>query len=64
MLNEGLVKKLEDAFADKRGENTYIPLYIILILSIAAKMKLKTSVTDIPFAVNDGELLSAIGWNI
>lgn len=64
MKNEGLVEKLEDAFADKRDKNTHIPLYIILILSIAAKMKLKTSLTDIPFAVTDGELLSELGWNV
>ena len=64
MRNEDLVEKLEYIFMDKRDTNTHIPPYIILILSIATKMKLKTSLTDVLFAVTDEELLSVLGWNI
>ncbi|WP_297430703.1 transposase [Clostridium sp.] len=64
MKELGLLGKLPKAFKDKRMKNISIPLDNILSLSIAAKMKLKTSLTDIPFAVTDGELLSELGWNL
>lgn len=64
MKNLGLLTKLTKAFKEKRGANSSIPLDIILSLAITAKMKLKTSLTDIPFAVTDSELLSELGWNL
>lgn len=64
MKNIGLLAKLPRAFKEKRGANSSIPLDIILSLAITAKMKLKTSLTDVPFAVTDSELLSELGWNI
>ena len=62
--NLGLLTKLTKAFEDKRRSNSSIPLDIILSLAITAKMKLKTSLTDVPFAVTDAELLSELGWNV
>ena len=32
--------------------------------AITAKMKLKTSLTDVAFAVTNSELLSELDWNI
>lgn len=64
MKNVGLIEDLPIAFKEKRRNNSNIPLDIILCLAITAKMKLKTSVTDIAFAVTDAELLSELGWNI
>ncbi len=37
---------------------------ILLCLAVAAKLKCKTSLTDIPFAVTETELLAELGWNI
>lgn len=64
MNNIGLINKLSESFMDKRDKNKYIPSNIIIALAITAKMKLKTSLTDVAFAVRDSELLSELGWNI
>lgn len=64
MKQEGILDLLEKAFSDKRSDNRNIPFYLILTLAITAKMKIKTSMTDIPFAISDAETLSEIGWNI
>jgi hypothetical protein len=64
MKQGGILELLEKAFSDKRSANMNIPFHVILTLAITAKMKLKTSLTDIPFAITDGETLSEIGWNI
>ncbi len=64
MHERGILESLGDAIKDKRRGNKSIPLSIILTLAIAAKMKLKTALTDVPFAINDAELLSAIGINL
>lgn len=64
MKNIGLIDKLLESFTDKRKQNKHIPFQILIALAITAKMKLKTSLTDVAFAVTDGELLSEFGWNI
>ncbi len=64
MKQVGILESLEKAFADKRSNNKNIPFHLILTLAIAAKMKVKTSLTDIPFAITSAETLSEIGWNI
>lgn len=64
MKNIGVLTKLTKSFAEKRRDNSRIPLDTILSLAITAKMKLKTSLTDVAFAVTDSELLSELGWNI
>lgn len=64
MKNIGLIGKLAESFKDKRKQNKHIPFDILIALAITAKMKLKTSLTDVAFAVTDGELLSELGWNM
>ncbi|WP_164917153.1 transposase [Clostridium sp. JN-9] len=64
MKNIGLIDKLAESFKDKRKQNKHIPFHILIALAITAKMKLKTSLTDVAFAVTDGELLSELGWNM
>lgn len=64
MKQEGVLALLEQAFSDKRSANMNIPFHLILTLAITAKMKLRTSLTDMPFAITDAETLSEIGWNI
>jgi hypothetical protein len=48
--------------ADKRADNAQIPLELVWALSIDAKMKVKTSMTDIPYAIEDGQLLAEMGY--
>lgn len=64
MKTEGILEQLGMAFSDKRSDNKNIPFHLILTLAITAKMKIKTSLTDVPFAITDSETLSEIGWNI
>lgn len=64
MKRHGLLTPLADALEDKRKDNRHIPLDILLTLSMTAKLKRKTSLTDVPFAVTDAELLAELGWNI
>lgn len=64
MKQEGILELLEIAFSDKRSGNKNIPFHLILTLAITAKMKIKTSLTDVPIAITNAETLSEIGWNI
>jgi len=64
MKQEGILELLGKAFSDKRSDNKNIPFHLILTLAITAKMKIKTSLTDVPFAITNAETLSEIGWNI
>ena len=64
MQQHGLLSLLENAFIDKRDDNAHIPLHLMLTLGIAAKMKLKTSLTDIPYAINDAQTLAELGYNL
>ncbi|MHC6178292.1 hypothetical protein ACYUJ6_03930 [Clostridium sp. JNZ X4-2] len=64
MKNIGLISKLDESFKDKRKQNKHIPFNILIALAITAKMKHKTSLTDVAFAVTDCELLSELGWNM
>lgn len=64
MKHHGLLAPLAQSITDKRRENRHIPFDILMALAVTAKLKLKTSLTDVPFAVNDAQLLSELGWNI
>lgn len=64
MKRLNLLKPLEKAFSDKRSNNKNIPFHLLITLFVTAKMKIKTSLTDVPFAITDAETLSEIGWNI
>ena len=62
MQDMGLVEELRHIIPDKRKPNAMIPLEFIWILAIAAKMKIHTSLTDIPYAILDAEVLSKLGY--
>lgn len=64
MKKRGLTDLLAQALPDKRRDNSHIPFDILLCLAIAAKLKRKTSLTDVPFAVTEAELLAELGWNL
>ena len=63
MKQQGFLEPLNDVFKDKRSDNMHIPSYILLTLAITAKLKQKTSLTDVPFAITDAGLLAELGWN-
>jgi hypothetical protein len=62
MKKLGVVDKLCHVIEDKRKPNAIIPLGFIWVLAIAAKMKIHTSLTDIPYAIMDAEVLSEFGY--
>lgn len=64
MKRRGLTAPLAQALTDKRRDNSHIPFDILLCLAVAAKLKRKTSLTDVPFAVTEAELLAELGWNL
>lgn len=64
MKQEGMLELLEKSITDKRADNNNIPFKVLLTLAIVAKMKIKSSLTDIPYAITDAGTLSEIGWNI
>lgn len=64
MSQRGLLSKLDQAFTDRRDDNASIPQHLLLSLAVAAKMKLKTSLTDIPYAINDASTLAELGYNM
>ena len=64
MKQKGLTDLLSSALPDKRRDNKHIPFDILLCLAVTAKLKRKTSLTDVPFAVTEAELLSELGWNL
>lgn len=64
MKKHGLLDMLSYALPDKRRDNHHIPWDILLALAVTAKLKIKTSLTGVPFAVNDAELLAELGWNV
>ncbi len=64
MKRRGLTDSLAQAMPDKRRDNSHIPFSILLCLAVAAKLKRKTSLTDVPFAVTEAELLAELGWNL
>ena len=64
MKRKGLIDSLSLALPDRRRDNHHIPFGILLCLAVAAKLKRKTSLTDVPFAVTEAELLAELGWNL
>lgn len=63
MKQHGFTAPLEEAFKDKRSDNMHTPPDILLTPAVTAKLKQKTSLTDIPFAVTDAGLLAGLGRN-
>lgn len=61
LKRRGLTELLSQALPDKRRDNSHIPFDILLCLAVAAKLKCKTSLTDVPFAVTEAELLAELG---
>ncbi len=62
MNSKGILGCLE--FEDKRHHNKLIPFKLIMTSAITAKMKVKTSLTDIPYAIQDHRVLAELGYAI
>jgi hypothetical protein len=64
MLDMGIIGEFRHIVPDKRASNASIPLSVLWTLAITAKMKVKTSMSDIPYAIEDAALLARLGWNL
>ena len=64
MCKDGVIDCLSNGFTDRRRHNSYVPFKVIIAMSIAAKMKIHTSLSDIPVAIQDYRVLAELGYNI
>lgn len=64
MHTHGILDCLSHGMQDKRKHNMTVPYNVIWASSIAAKMKVHTSLTDIPYAITDHRVLSELGYSL
>jgi hypothetical protein len=64
MHQNGILSCVKNVIPDKRKPNTTVPFDLILTLATAAKMKVKTALSDVPYAIQDHRLLAELGYNI
>lgn len=64
MNNIHMFECLEANIPDLRAHNTTIPYSLIWASAIAAKMKVQTSLTDIPYALSDHRTLAQLGYTL
>ena len=59
-----ILPSISNAIPDHRAHNTTVPYEIVWASAIAAKMKIKTSLTDIPYAITDHRTLVKLGYTL
>ena len=64
MNNRKIFDCLKTNIPDLRAKNTVIPYELIWASAICAKMKVQTSLTDIPFAIHDHRTLVKLGYTL
>ena len=64
MSHDGIIDCLHNIEFDKRRHNAFVPFKLIMTLAVAAKMKVRTSLTDIPYAIQDHRVLTELGFNM
>ena len=64
MHTNGLLDCLSKGITDKRRHNTTVPYNVIWASAIAAKMKVHSSLTDIPYAISDHRVLAKLGYSL
>lgn len=64
MNDNKILSCLKDNIPDLRAHNTTVPYELIWASAIAAKMKVQTSLTDIPFAINNHRTLAKLGYTL
>lgn len=64
MHTNGILPAISKSIPDHRAHNTTIPYELVWAAAIAAKMRVKTSLTDIPFALMDHRTLAKLGYSL
>lgn len=64
MNNRKVFDCLKNNIPDLRAKNTVIPYELIWASAICAKMKVQTSLTDIPYAIHDHRTLAKLGYTL
>lgn len=64
MSNSKILDCLKYNIPDLRAHNTTIPYDLIWASAVAAKMKVQTSLSDVPFAINDHRTLAKLGYTL
>ena len=62
MHRQGILNCIVSTMIDKRKHNATVPYNVILAAAIVAKMKVQTSLTDIPYALTDHRLIGELGY--
>lgn len=62
MYDNDIFSCLSENIPDMRHKNTIVPYDVIWASAIAAKMRVHTSLTDIPYALNDHKTLAKLGY--
>lgn len=64
MNNTKIFECLKDNIPDLRANNTTIPYKLVWASAVAAKMKVQTSLSDVPYALNDHRTLAKLGYTL
>lgn len=64
MHTQGILDCLTQGIEDRRKHNKTVPYNVIWASAVAAKMKVHTSLTDIPYAITDHRVLSELGYSL
>ena len=64
MKDDKIFDCLKEHIPDMRAHNTTIPYELIWASAITAKMKIQTSLSDIPFAIQDHRTLAKLGYTL
>lgn len=64
MHTNGILDCLNNGIEDRRSHNTTVPYNVIWASAIAAKMKVHSSLTDIPYAITDHRVLAELGYSL
>lgn len=64
MHTNGILGCLNQGIKDRRKHNTTVPYNVIWASAIAAKMKVHSSLTDIPYAITDHRVLAELGYSL
>ena len=64
MHRNGILDCVKTGFGDKRKHNTVVPFELILTLATAAKMRVHTSLSDIPYALTSHQAINELGYSL
>lgn len=64
MHTQGVLDCLTKGIEDRRKHNTTVPYNVIWASAISAKMKVHSSLTDIPYAITDHRVLGELGYSL